>query len=49
MQKSQDETIKNLVEPVNFVSDKFDNFSKQFQELITTINYIKDENLILKE
>lgn len=31
------------------MNDKFDNFSKQLQELITTINYIKDENTILKE
>lgn len=48
-QKSQDDTIKNLVDSVNFMSDKFDNFSKQLQELITTINYIKDENDFLKE
>jgi len=47
-QKSQDYTIKNLIESVNFMSDIFDNFSKQLQELITTINYIKDENEILK-
>lgn len=48
-QKSQNETIKNLVESVNFMSDKFDNFSKQLQDLITTINCIKDENIILRE
>lgn len=40
-QKSQDDTIKNLIESVNFMSDKFDNFSKQLQELITTINLSK--------
>ncbi|KAL4101015.1 hypothetical protein QTP88_021036 [Uroleucon formosanum] len=43
------ETIKNLVEPVNFMSDKFDNFGKQLQELVTTINSIKAENSFLKE
>lgn len=31
------------------MSDKFDNFSKRLQELFTTINNIKDENIILKE
>lgn len=43
------ETIKNLVESVNFMSDKFDNFGKQLQELVTTINSIKAENSFLKE
>ncbi|KAL4096900.1 hypothetical protein QTP88_021775 [Uroleucon formosanum] len=43
------ETIKNLVESVNFMSDKFDNFCKQLQELVTTINSIKAENSFLKE
>jgi len=31
------------------MSEKFDNFGKQLQELITTINLIKEENSILKE
>ncbi|KAL4107536.1 hypothetical protein QTP88_017868 [Uroleucon formosanum] len=43
------ETIKNLVETVNFMSEKFDNFGKQLQELVTTINSIKAENSFLKE
>jgi len=43
-QNVQNETINNLVESVNFMSEKFDNFGKQLQELITTINLIKEEN-----
>lgn len=43
-QNVQNETINNLVDSVNFMSEKFDNFSKQLQELITTINLIKEEN-----
>jgi hypothetical protein len=31
------------------MSEKFDNFGKQFQELITTINIIKEENSFFKE
>jgi len=31
------------------MSEKFDNFGKQLQELITTINLIKEKNSILKE
>lgn len=49
-QNTRNKTIKYIVESVNFMSDKFNNnTSKQLQELITTINYIKDDNLILKE
>lgn len=48
-QKVQNETINNLVDSVNFMSDKFDSFGKQLQELITTVNLIKEENSILKE
>lgn len=43
------ETFKSLIESVNFMSDKFDSFGKQLQEMITTIKYIKEENQILKE
>lgn len=49
LHKSLNETIKNLIESVNFISDVLINFNKQLQELITTTNYIKDENMILKE
>lgn len=43
------EIINNLVKLVNFMSDKFDSFGKQLQELVTTINNIKVENSFLKE
>lgn len=38
------ETIYNLVKSVNFMSDKFDSFGKQLQEVITIIINIKVEN-----
>jgi len=31
------------------MSDKFDSFDKQLQEMFTTIKYIKEKNQILKE
>lgn len=43
------ENFKNLIDSVNFMSEKFDGFGKQLQELITSIKDMKEENQILKE
>jgi len=43
------ETFKSLIESVNYMSDKFDSFGKQLQEMITTIKFMKEENQILRE
>jgi len=43
------ENFKSLIDSVNCMSDKFDSFGKQLQELIATVIYIKEENQILKE
>lgn len=45
----QNEVINNLVEWINFMSEKIDNFNKQLQEIITVINIIKEENSIFKK
>lgn len=43
------ETFKNLIESVNFMSDKSHSFEKNLQDMITIIKYIKEENKILKD
>ncbi|XP_025196170.1 uncharacterized protein LOC112595249 [Melanaphis sacchari] len=43
------ESFKNLVDSVNFMSDKFDTFGSQIQELVISINTMREENRILKE
>lgn len=48
-QKVNNETLNNLVDSVNFMSDKFDDFGKQLQDVISIINLIKEENSSLKE
>lgn len=48
-QNVQNENLNNLVDSVNFMSEKFDGFGKQLQDLISTINLIKEENSTLKE
>lgn len=43
------DSFKNLTESVNFMSDKFDVFSKQLNELILSMKDLREENKILKE
>lgn len=43
------ESFRNLIDSVNFMSDKFDTFGSQIQELVISINTMREENRILKE
>jgi regulator of replication initiation timing len=49
MECLNNENFKNLIESVNFMSEKFDSFGKQIQELITSVKNMKEENQILRE
>lgn len=49
MYSISDDSFKNLIESVKFMSDKFDSFSKNMQELISTVKCIKEEIQILKD
>lgn len=43
------ENFKSLLDSVNYMSDKFDSFGKQIQEIVKTIKYMKEENQTLKD
>jgi len=43
------ENYQNLTESVNYMSEKFDSFGKQIQEVLSTIKEMRKENQILKE
>jgi hypothetical protein len=43
------ESFRKLIESVNFMSDKFDTFGSQIQELVKSVNIMREENRILKE
>lgn len=43
------ETFRNLINSVNFMSDKFDVYGNQMQELVKSIKKMREENKILKE
>lgn len=43
MQTLFNETFKNRIGSVNFISDKLNGFGKQMQELITSIKNIKEK------
>jgi len=43
------ENYNNLTDSVSFLSDKFDDFGKQLQELLYTVKEMREENRILKE
>lgn len=43
------ESFRNLIDSVNFMSDKFDTFGSQIQDLVKSINTMREENRILKE
>jgi hypothetical protein len=43
------ENFKNLTASVNFMSDKFDNFGKQIQEVLSSMKEMREENRFLKE
>lgn len=42
-------SFNSLTDPVNFMSEKFDVFSEQLQELILSMKDLREENKILKE
>jgi len=39
-----DETLKSVVDSVNFMSSQFDGFNNQLKHLLSTINDLKCEN-----
>lgn len=43
------ENYQNLTESVNYMSEKFDTFGKQIQEVLSTIKEMRKEKKILKE
>lgn len=43
------DTLANLATSVQFMSDRFDDFGKQLQEVLNTIKELKEENKTLKE
>jgi len=43
------ESFRNLIDSVNFMSDKFDTFGSQIQELVKSVNTMRKEDRILKE
>jgi len=43
------ENYNNLTDSVSFLSDKFDDFGKQLQELLLTVKEMREENRILKK
>jgi len=44
-----DETLKSVVDPVNFMSSQFDDFNNQLKHLLSTINDLKSENKRITE
>jgi len=43
------DTLASLATSVQFMSDRFDDFGKQLQEVLNTIKELKEENITLKE
>jgi len=43
------ESFRNLIDSVNFMSDKFDTFGSQIQELVKSVDTMRKEDRILKE
>lgn len=44
-----DETLQNVVDAVNFMSSQFEDFSLKLKQLISTVNYLKNENISIVE
>ena len=44
-----DETLKGVIDSVQFMSTQFDHFGQQLKSLVSTINVLKDENKRIKE
>lgn len=44
-----DETLRGVIESVNFLSSQFDDFGQQLKNLISTVNLLKNENKRITE